>query len=589
MRIHTYLSKGSFDGYRYQSIAAKKDWQDLIWSGGDTVENLSREGNISRDEMMIMLAADPDAARAVFEADKDAAVKRFEAGERAKAGGEYVRFQSLTASFKALKNTNTASAARLRAKLDTAKTSLKGNKYFTAKHLLDSGEAALIEPTSGAVFHAGAAFEAVDKSGAPEGKYVVTGVNVKAGTVTVRGYADLDGRKRTLKVDELKHGVTPFAFDGDAEAAEVGAKMESQAADQANSITDYKQLASIPAKVLSASYDSIQRQLKEGAKSYKMTFPHGQIPMVNRETGGLDLVEHYSLREKVDTHDFLMPTEDGRKRMEDAWLAEERGVRFGTRTQTHGRRGSQTKTLASKKYPGARYDANHINPWSQHVAEANGETFSHYESTYGSEPSSIKALRNRLQSEQIESAKRAKTLSETIDRIAPTGRLNDPSGGYGSSVTMPKRAIAVAWAKARHLGALGDSMKDHEPKSDNGRYGKHSSYFLDTNGSVHASLVKMALKSRHEDLAVAMVESGLKHHKAASPRELLSVLHEGYHHSKARLSAMLKLAEAAGIADMKAVDHATGIEGQGVLRPGGYNDDAKKTVREILQERMKDD
>src|SRR5690606_27081630 len=58
VRIHTYLSKGSFDGYRYQSVSAKRDWQDLLWNGGDRVENLLREGAFSNEELRIMLAAD---------------------------------------------------------------------------------------------------------------------------------------------------------------------------------------------------------------------------------------------------------------------------------------------------------------------------------------------------------------------------------------------------------------------------------------------------------------------------------------------------------------------------------------------------
>ena len=118
LRIHTYLSKGSFDGYRYQAVAAKKDWQDLLWGGGDRVDNLAREGAFTLDDMRIMLSADPDASRAKFEADKDEATRRYETGERTKAQAEFVRFAEMTHSYRQLKNKGTASAQRLRQKLE---------------------------------------------------------------------------------------------------------------------------------------------------------------------------------------------------------------------------------------------------------------------------------------------------------------------------------------------------------------------------------------------------------------------------------------------------------------------------------------
>src|SRR5690606_32492723 len=113
VRIHSYLSKGSFDGYRYQSVSAKKDWQDLLWNGGDRVENLAREGQISREEMRIMLSADPEDARRKFEEDKAAAQQRYDAGQRAVANEAFVRFQDMKRSYAGLRNKDTASARRL--------------------------------------------------------------------------------------------------------------------------------------------------------------------------------------------------------------------------------------------------------------------------------------------------------------------------------------------------------------------------------------------------------------------------------------------------------------------------------------------
>lgn len=171
LRIHTYLSRGSFDGYRYQAVAAKKDWQDLLWNGGDRVENLAREGAFSLDDMRIMLAADPEAARAKFQEDKDAATQRYEAGERGKAQAEFVRFTEMSRSYKALGNKNTASAQRLRQKIEATKTGLFNNRYWPAKAALDSATDVLIHPQTGTVLT-----KDVGLDFGTDGKMVVPGV-----------------------------------------------------------------------------------------------------------------------------------------------------------------------------------------------------------------------------------------------------------------------------------------------------------------------------------------------------------------------------------------------------------------------------
>src|SRR5690606_28013317 len=91
----------------------------------------------------------------------------------------------------------------------------------------------------------------------------------------------------------------------------------------------------------------------------------------------------------------------------------------------------------------------------------------------------------------------------------------------------------------------------------------------------------------YDDLVGAMVASGLRHQSHADHKEVLSVLHQDYHHGEHTLRAMLKLAEAAGIADMQAVNMETGIQHAGILRPRQWSEDESKTIRQILQETLK--
>ena len=586
VRIHTYLSKGSFDGYRYQSIAAKKDWQDLLWKGGDRVDNLAREGKFSRQDIQIMMAADPDAAREKFENDKALAMAQHEAGERVKAAEQFVRFQELKAGYKALKNKGTKSAAMLKRKLDDAKTALKSNRFFTAKSALESDEATVIQPETGEAFHAGVAFSAVDGEGKDEGKFVVTGVNLRAGTVTVRPYAaTTGGRSKSVKLADLAHGVTKFKFDADEEAKTVAAELERAAAENLNNIKSYDDVMKMPPSVLAAAHDSIQKQLKEGAKTYKVNFSAvGKIPMINRETGQISLVESYSHRDKGETHDYLLPTEENKAKIEQAWKDAERGAKFGTGSVSTGRRGNaKSKTVAEKHFPGASLDNKSRNPWSDLYSKLNGGQGVGY---YGDDTPQIRELRERFNAEQLERVKKAPTFKDALAEAMPLGKVSDRDAGYSAAVALPKRALAMLWAKARHEGVLGDQIIDHEPREEDRAYGKHSSYALPTREGrdVHSALIKMAVKSGHADLAAAMAESGARHHAGENAKEVLTTLTDGFGHRTPELRAAMAAAERAGVADTKLRDF--GRREPGLLQYQQWGGDADKTVRQVIQERI---
>ena len=588
VRIHTYLSKGSFDGYRYQSIAAKKDWQDLLWKGGDRVDNLAREGKFSRQDIQIMMAADPDAAREKFENDKALAMAQHEAGERVKAAEVFVRFQELKAGYKALKNKGTQSAARLKQKMEDAKTALKANRFFTAKSALDSDEATVIQPETGEAFHAGVAFHAKADDGADEGKFVVTGVNLRGGTVTVRPYASTtSGRSKTVKLADLAHGVTQFKFDADEEGRQVAAELERAAADKVNNISAYEDVMKMPPAVLTAAHDSIQQQLKEGAKSHKVrSSTVGNIPMINKETGDLKMADWYQVGDLGATHDFLLPTEEAKAKVEQAWKDAERGVKFSTGTVTTGRRGNtKYATTAEKKYPGADYNNKSLNPFSDLYSKLKGGKGVGY---YGDDTPELRELRQRFEAEQMDRIKRAKTFKEALTEAMPMGKVSDKDAGYSAKVALPKRALAMLWAKARHEGVLNSQMKQHEPMDEGTTYGKHSGYAIPKTADrneldVHSALLRMARDSGHHDLAAAIAESGARHHKGENAIDTLKTLTSGFGQNPETLRAALKAAERAGVAD-KTIREFNQYEG--ILQNRQYSGQQDKTVRQVIEEQI---
>lgn len=556
VRIHTYLSKGSFDGYRYQSVRAKKDWQDLLWNGGDRVDNLAREGNFSREDLRIMLAADPEAARKVYEADRAAAQQRYDAGRRVEANKEFVRFQEMTRSYGALKNKGTASAARLRQRLEAVRTSLFNSKHFPAKHALDSAADVLIEPASGTALHGGVGLDYGD-----EGRFVVSGVNARAGTVTMRRYADTTGgRPVTVPLEKLASGIKTFAFDAKEEASEVGRKLEAEAAGKLDGLTSMKDLEALPASVISANAEMLQRKIKEGAKSYTFRFPYGSVPMINRATDAVEMKESYEHTKLHDTHDYLLPTDDAKEKVIQAYIDTERAAAVGYDYLHAGKGRSQRSiTRASKSYPGARYDAKTINPFRLLLASMGG-------ARYGDAGPLVQEAEQRLKAEQMERIRRADSLQAILDGLLP---LAQPEGQEGGKIARyPKDALTLAWARARRIGAL-----DQAPQK-----GRHSAYAVGQGGAeygrparnAHAALMALAADAGHHDLAEAMAESGERHAPHASTPQALAVLSQHYTPSARRVRLMRRIAERHGLTDQTLGQLREHGLGGNLAAPSGY-------------------
>jgi SNF2 family DNA or RNA helicase len=223
IRIHTYLAKGSFDGYRYQTIQSKKDWQTLLWHGGDRVENLAREGAFSRSDLMIMLSADPEEARAKYESDKDAAEQRRLAEGRSDALSDFAKMQKMAISRAELvaKKVGSDSLTRLDRRIEILRARLSDNKYFIPKHALDAPHDTLVEPSTMHAYTVGSRFELaagddgpINWSWSKPSTWKIIKVMPDANRIVaaVEGEA-LYVRDVTMDFDKFKSGVTPLSGD----------------------------------------------------------------------------------------------------------------------------------------------------------------------------------------------------------------------------------------------------------------------------------------------------------------------------------------------------------------------------------------
>lgn len=568
MRLHTYLSRGSFDGYRYQSMSAKKDWSDMLWNGADRVDNLAREGAFNRDDLMIMMSSDPDAERAKLESDKTAALERHTAQKRVEASSEFVRFQSLQRSLRQLKDKGSKSAVRLQQQIEKAKTGLAHNPYFTAKAALDSNEDVLIHPGTGDIVRRDMGLAVTEPDGSTS-RWVVTGVDPVAQTVSMRMYADTTGHKGVVVPSKkLEHGVQNFEFDKAAEAAQVRKHFEEQAAAQLNGIKNYEDVAKMPSTVLEANHDLIQNQLKAGAKSYKVSFPYGSVAMVNKETGDIKMAESYEHTKLHDTHDYLLPTDAAREKAVQAWMEARRKAKFGVeyvqRGSGRGSRSGASDRVNRRDYTpaGASYSDKKNNPVTGLLNRLSGHT------GIGNSPMVTEA-KQRLVAEQTQRIKDAPGTEVALHELMPLGKIS------GQQVVFPEPALRDVWEHAR---AHGDLLKPMDAVTSR----EHDGYAYgsaDRRQSVQTALIRMALTSGRHDLAVEMAEHGAAALPERGARETFDALMPAFAsdpQAAKRFSLALKEAERGGFADD--------------MRPSTvYNSwasDRGKTHRRHLEEQM---
>lgn len=576
VRIHTYLSKKSFDGYRYQSMMAKKDWQDMLWNGGDTVENLGRAGKFDRSDLMIMMSADPEAEREKFNNDKAAATQRFDTEKRREVSVAFKRIQLMQHSLTQLKP-NTEGATKLKAKLEIAKTKLSGNKHFIAKEALNSKTPTILDPDTGLAIKAGIGLKITEKDGT-DAKWVVSSVEPVSGDIVVRRWGEIGtaGKDMTISVSKFSNGITPYVFDKDEEAAHVKAAFEEQAKANLTSLKNWNDIKAMPSSVISANNDIIQKQIKEGVQKYSFDFANrDNVTMVNKETGALESFASYEHGKKHDTHDYFLPTEENNKKAIDAWIEAEKGTSISSEHQSMSR--GKSRQVAKKVYKNTSYNSRYENPFKSILADMSPTK------EWG-KPSLMEVkAKQRMVTEQMDEIRHAKTIKSAISAIFPLAEVEGSQESYGASshiAKYPEKALATLWARARHLKALNSPMIDGMGTAHNGYAAGHFA-----TGTVHNALVAMAIASGHNDLADAMLASGIKHNPDNNHGETVSVLGRGYGHSKKRLEFLLHHSDKAGLTDMH-LNQLRSYGLSGALQNQKYRLDINDTLGNTIKEKM---
>lgn len=388
IRIHNYFAKGSFDAYRYQTVASKKDWQDALWNGGNEVENLAMEGKFSPAEMMVMLSPDPTAAAAKLADDKAEAERQANIAGRVKAAILYEQMLRMKDSLSALQargDKGGMAAVRLEQAIRQRRDALATNPRFTRKDILDKRDV-VYEPFSGFAWEAGDGFDLTPGPDAPAdwgtepSKWVITGITkrMSGAVLMARPYGQLaNAQPLYLTTTDMRSGVTPFAYDKAEEAKTIEAEFARLEAAAGEEAAKKLQQAAKLETIKKLPPDAIERMaplLTKNLKAAMLAYSDGSHAVYGMLKDGEPVaVKGYDARKMLDTHDPMLPTPANRAKVIEGWVNMRMQRYIDTEhAPSSGRRGRYQAPQAlgvTAKYPGFEYDSSiRGNPWA-HVAE----------------------------------------------------------------------------------------------------------------------------------------------------------------------------------------------------------------------------
>jgi len=435
IRIHTYLSAGTFDGYRYQTVMAKKDWQELLWAGGNRIENLATPNVPSREEMLIMLSADPDAERVKMAENKSVMEATYKAAKTEEASAEFQRYQSMKSNLGALKNKDTQAGRRLRQNLAVLHDRLSVDEHFPHKEALDSETPVLIHPSTGSIITAGLGVRHAGE------QFVVTGVDTKDNEVTMRRYAQVSGQgKIRVHLSEFGQESTVFQHDAAAEEAEVTRQAEADAGAQLEAAKSLKDVAALHPIIIEKNYPRLQEKLKAGAKAYKWSSNSTDFATITPE-GKVVTSPSYELAKT--TNDFVLPTREHRQKMLEAYIEAERGKTFRPGQMPTTRRGQrQSSDKMEANYGSYSATRNPIGEASKAIFGSSFQTEAHQE----------------FERQQWDRMQHAPSVEDAIKEAAPT-ITTDYAG-----TRWPKKTLAILFSVAKNTKSLDRSFATMMPK-----------------------------------------------------------------------------------------------------------------------------
>ncbi|MGL5060780.1 MAG: helicase-related protein, partial [Microcoleus sp.] len=141
VNIHYYAANKTFDLYRKGVLERKRGWIDDLWKGdSDTADN-KNTGSIGADEMAVMMAADPEAARKAMAANRELQMQRLVETRSKDALKRFGQLQTMQSAYTKIQDKESPKARQLQARIDSSLSALRRDDHFPHKDLLDGAPA----------------------------------------------------------------------------------------------------------------------------------------------------------------------------------------------------------------------------------------------------------------------------------------------------------------------------------------------------------------------------------------------------------------------------------------------------------------
>jgi SNF2 family DNA or RNA helicase/predicted RNA methylase len=206
--VHTYLARGSFDGFRHSTLKGKERWLDKLRSGADSITNDMEGQDLDEAEMLAMLSDDPDAALRKIREKKADATSAWYVKQAQSAIDTYYNYQRRVARIAKVRG-QTGAKQKMQIEAERLKRQLLRNELIPLEVKADL-KAGNTEPAAVNTFMEGDRFAAnLVRAGTViehdrGSKVVVESVNLTDRKIKVRswGYAG----SRNVDIDQIAGG-----------------------------------------------------------------------------------------------------------------------------------------------------------------------------------------------------------------------------------------------------------------------------------------------------------------------------------------------------------------------------------------------
>lgn len=276
--LYYYMSERSYDAFKLQLISGKRSWMATLLRGADNaVNNPAASVKLGRDEMLIMLSADPDAARLKLETIAAGNKAQKDVKRKQQAAADFARYVGLWRSARRTDDPELSTRYREDARRIRAVLQVLPSDIFNGAAYLDRAETINIlwDHASGYAFIEG---EALCVSGQGQTRHFdVLMVDPNEKAITARPWGQwLPGKSPVSDFGSYKlEAVCEWPQD---EATALGHDADR---------FDLTQIHKVPEKLLDAHGDVLWKNMRQG---WKWTPPEGDAYPVNMGNGRVELV-----------------------------------------------------------------------------------------------------------------------------------------------------------------------------------------------------------------------------------------------------------------------------------------------------------